>query len=571
MPSSDSISQNRGNLDYPSSDGFLQWRQRQLGAIRHALRTNNIQQAQRLANRLYANKLRLNQLSDDEHFELRTFQVRILAYRDIQKAIQLFSKLKPVTRQQVDYLQAALMDLQLIAGDYSSAVHTLVRSATRPDTDQESLSNRIWNLLGRATLYELPTFIEQSESETEKAWWELAYIHAAAITPRDFEIARDTWIRKNPSHLAVKFPPRAIEDAFEYPQSIALLLPLSGPIRTAATAIRDGFLAAYIASANVSSSVHQQVHIYDTTGIDIGLVVEQAILDGAKSMVGPLSKENVRRVLTAPPSIPMLALNRVENSTKHTPDASNIIQMAIAVEDDALALAQRISEEGLSGIVVLRGSDAWTARAAQAFVRFLDNQDSIIDFVEFDEVKNITKMIGDSFRTEVSMARHEKLEQITYREMSFVPRRRRDMDGIVAFINATEFDTLVAAIQFHFAHDLPLFVTSAALRSRNLGDNADGTMVPVIPWQVYYTTNQARIRNAFPPAREEISLYALGFDAYRLINWWNLLQSRARISGGTGLLTLNPDGIISRSLVWGQVEKGEIVPVQTQQRIITLN
>ena len=49
--------------------------------------------------------------------------------------------------------------------------------------------------------------------------------------------------------------------------------------------------------------------------------------------------------------------------------------------------------------------------------------------------------------------------------MEFVPRRRSDIHAVVGLVGSREYASLVAALDFHFGSDIPLFVTSAALRS----------------------------------------------------------------------------------------------------------
>ncbi len=72
--------------------------------------------------------------------------------------------------------------------------------------------------------------------------------------------------------------------ATEYPNQIALLLPLSGRSEAFGVAVRDGFIAAYLQQDAAS---RPRLKIYDVAAESVASAYNRAIADGAGFVVGP--------------------------------------------------------------------------------------------------------------------------------------------------------------------------------------------------------------------------------------------------------------------------------------------
>ncbi len=95
--------------------------------------------------------------------------------------------------------------------------------------------------------------------------------------------------------------------ATQYPDQIALLLPLSGRAEAVGVAVRDGFIAAYL-EQDPASRPH--LRIYDVAAETVAGAYRHAVDDGAGFVVGPLTKEDVAALapLSSAGRTPMLAL-----------------------------------------------------------------------------------------------------------------------------------------------------------------------------------------------------------------------------------------------------------------------
>src|ERR1700761_1954878 len=100
--------------------------------------------------------------------------------------------------------------------------------------------------------------------------------------------ALEAWKRQYPSHpantTALSSAQTQIAVATEYPNQIALLLPLSGRSETYGAAVRDGFIAAYLQQA---AAGRPRLKVYDVAADGVANAYSRAITDGAGFVVGP--------------------------------------------------------------------------------------------------------------------------------------------------------------------------------------------------------------------------------------------------------------------------------------------
>jgi outer membrane PBP1 activator LpoA protein len=87
-------------------------------------------------------------------------------------------------------------------------------------------------------------------------------------------------------------------------------------------------------------------------------------------------------------------------------------------------------------------------------------------------------------------------------------------------------------------------------------------MFPDIPWVIAPDGESAELRKVlatyWPNQAERRSrLYAMGFDAYRLVPLINAGMGPNRLQAMTGVLHLDADGRILRHLPWARIQRGQ--------------
>jgi len=124
---------------------------------------------------------------------------------------------------------------------------------------------------------------------------------------------------------------------------------------------------------------------------------------------------------------------------------------------------------------------------------------------------------------------------------------------------------LKPALAFHFAQKTPIYSSSQVVQDLSPQNTSDlaGVHLCEIPWLVGNSALKEAIEAAFPDYNNRRApLYALGVDAYRLVARMELLINNAddHIFGGTGILSLGPNGHIERKLVWATIRRGQLEP-----------
>lgn len=363
--------------------------------------------------------------------------------------------------------------------------------------------------------------------------------------------ALDNWKRQYPQHPAnasvLSVAQTQIAVATEYPNQIALLLPLSGRSEAFGVSVRDGFIAAYLQQ---NSASRPRLKVYDVAAESVGSAYNRAISDGAGFVVGPLTKEDVAAV--APLSsgrTPVLALNFL-GDTVSAP--KNFFQFALLPEDEARMVARRVVADGrLAGVTIVPGGELGN-RVNAAFA---------------DELKTLGGTVLDSQRYEPSQPDFSDIikQVLQIKAVKGEPSTHRT-DATFVFIVGTPGAArlIMPQLKFHFAGDVPVYATSASFEP-NPGANSDieGMVFPDMPWMISYDPVTAQIRDsvrtAWPgrTARHD-ELYAFGFDAYRLVPGLrsNAPAAASEIAGVTGKLHLDQQNRIRRDLDWAQIKNG---------------
>lgn len=338
--------------------------------------------------------------------------------------------------------------------------------------------------------------------------------------------------------------------ANQFPDQIALLLPLSGRSEPVGVAVRDGFIAAYLEQP---PAARPHVKIYDVAAQPVAAAFAQAIDDGASFVVGPLTKEDVAVIAPlAAGRIPVLALNFLGEQAGLE---RNVYQFALLPEDEARIVARRVAAEGkLHGIVMVPDGE-YGNRVSAAFQDELSHLGgSVLDVQHFEPGRvDFTDAIKQSMQVHVV-----KGEPSTHRT-----------DAAFVFIagSAAAARLIMPQLRFHYAGDVPVYSTSDSFEpSPGANSDIEGLSFPDMPWMISADPITSAVRDAVRaawPARTERRdrLYAFGFDAYRLVPALRASSAGglAEISGMTGKLRLDDHNRIRRELDWAQIKGG--VPV----------
>ena len=332
----------------------------------------------------------------------------------------------------------------------------------------------------------------------------------------------------------------AASDGYRPPRRLAVLLPLSGQLATAAAPVRDGLLAGYYGE----NRQRPEIFFYDTAGTPAGAVAAytRAVGEGSDFVVGPLGRDEVTALYRESAlNVPGLALNRA--SVAPPPGHA---MFSLAPEDDGLAAADYLLAREHRRVLVLAGADDNGARAAEAFATRLTERGGAV--------------------------------AATIR----ISERPANLSAQLAQAAASGADSVFLAVRGPQARALAPQLAQAGFATRSrVGTSLltsgtgkadedlvlDGIVFPTEAWAARGAPGlpQASLAaESLPTARGAAArLFAFGYDAWRISAYLERLVTRAdgELRGATGDLRLDGFGNVVRQPAWATFSGGVQVPL----------
>ena len=477
-------------------------------------------------------------------------------------------------------LMATSADLQAqtlsLAGEPLAAAMTLVVLAQTDSTaNPQELHNRIWSLLERVPDAALESAAADAMGYEAQGWLELANLVRQPGVGIDEQgrIIRG-WQNNWPGHPAAQVLPSDLKLiatlAESRPETIALALPLQGPLATAGKAIRDGFLAAYYLDETADKS-KTDIRIFDTSETPFSELYGQLSSQDIDLIVGPMEKEALASLgtMTTLP-VPALGLNYLPAGTE---SPEGLYQFGLSAEDEARQIANRLAAEDLRQVLVLIPQGEWGDRVQAALLERMKVHNGVaLDIERFFREDNLRAVTADLLGITVSRDRAIQVERTIGMDVEFEPRRRQDADAIVMVAEPTIARQFKPLFAFYFGGDLPVYSPSIVYEgtpSPGRDRDLNGVIFTDIPWVLGEETELRRRATAHLPGTrgQPGRLFAMGADAWQLSKRLPLLRQvdSASLSGHTGVLTMTRQGSIHRDQLWAQFREG--VPILLPERV----
>lgn len=328
-------------------------------------------------------------------------------------------------------------------------------------------------------------------------------------------------------------------DGYRPPRKVAVLLPMTGNLATAAKPVRDGLLAAYYAERRARPSIS-----FHNSAIGAYAAYQQAVAQGADFVIGPLDRAEVDALFARGDlPVPLLALNRGQRSP---PERS--LSFTLAPEDEGVAVAEFLmSKAAPNALILLASGDSTMRRTADAFrQRMQDRGGKVIDTLPLS---------GDNAGLAVVLDAAMQKGEI---DALYFATRGEQVRGIMPLIKqspALAKARRVAASQIANGigkgegADVALLdgiiFPSAALEARTLPG------MPADPGSLTPTARGGAAR-----------LFAFGHDAWLITAYLEKLatQRKGGLEGATGKLELDSFGNIMRTPQWSVLQGGVSLP-----------
>jgi outer membrane PBP1 activator LpoA protein len=312
---------------------------------------------------------------------------------------------------------------------------------------------------------------------------------------------------------------------------IALVLPLESPtFGRAAEAVKAGFTTA------ADAEKAKYVVIGHADG-EVRAAFDKAREAGARVIVGPLLRDDVRVIVAAAAELPpTIALNQLDDTTALP---SNIYTMPLGLDSEGVQLARRLRDDGAQVVVVI-GSDApLQKRFASAFAG---------EWV----------LLGGAPPVTFRFDRAPDMLALLKRE--FI---RAKADAVVLALDAQN-----ALLVKPYLGQVPAYTSSQVneRQPRETLRDLDGVRFVEIPW---LADPSSPVFTGIPrrdyPSTSLERLYALGVDAARVaLAFAGGAPATLEFDGATGHVRLDASHQFMRDAVLLQFQDGEIVHAATR-------
>ena len=336
--------------------------------------------------------------------------------------------------------------------------------------------------------------------------------------------------------------PAAERDGYRPPRKLAVLLPMTGQLATAASSVRDGLLAAYYAERRE----RPELVFYDTLGTSAGAVAarDRAIAEGADQVLGPLGRDEVSSLFQGTQAAPLLALNR-----GNTAPPENAGDFSLAPEDEGSAAADYLLSRNARRVLVLSNGDDHAQRSVAALRARLE--------ADGGAVVGTLAIVGDKPGDQSAALRAAATQE-------------GGVDALLIALRGSQARLVVPQL---FAAGLgdKLRVATSQLTSGTGKPEEDRALDGIaFASETWLSSGLAGLPSAaalgkdLPTARGPAArLFAFGHDAWLLSAYLQHLveQPDASVQGATGTLRLDAAGHVRRTPTWAAFSNGIVVPL----------
>lgn len=452
---------------------------------------------------------------------------------------------------------------------YLDAARDLAAAGKYLQTDLELAPNqiRIWDAISKVTASRI-NFMMPPAPDEFGGWIELVYFvkqNSSNVTKLISEIEK--WKVRYPSHPASLYLIENLvaeyQNRFKIPTKVGVMLPLTGKYAGAASAIREGIMAAYYKDFRME---RPEVVFYDTNNqLESAVsIYRHAVTDGADLVIGPLRKTVLAQVAAMENvEVPILGLNYLQ---EYQESKSNFIQFGLLPEDEARQAAKYAIDDGYKSAVVLVPNTDWGQRQADAFSKSLQELGGeVLETNFFDPKANdFSRSIKALLNIDASSQRYKTIRATLGKKIEFEPRRRQDLDFIFLAAKPTQARLVRPQFNFHLASRIPIYATSSiysGVQDTKADQDLNGASFVDMPWVLNSASidEYRELSSEWPKRMKRYQrLFALGLDAYNLIPDLAAMitNSDTKKSGYTGILQIENNRIY-RSLDIADFHRGK--------------
>lgn len=489
----------------------------------------------------HARKISLTPLQESKvHIGQAALSYEQAKYQGALAELKKVNSLLSLSNRECANYYVILANSQKRLGQTSEAYHSYI-ALNHYLTDQNSSSFKknqeaIISLLLTMNVNKLHELKNQATSQDELGYLDFAINHVSADQSQ-YAVLDSAWLARYPNHPArVLIDQKAVAE-LKAKQSfvptleanvnqIAVLMPFSGKLASYGDAFRHGIMMAQ-REQNLTSSVKY----YDVNGVDAKQVYDQAVNDGAQFVIGPLTKEDVSKIITTGISVPTLAINSFDHVS-----TNNAFFFAITPENEGAQAAQKIYNDGKRNPLLLIPNTDKGNRIVSGF------QQKWFENNEYGKI--IIKRYKN--KSEVTQAIQSGLED-------------QSVDAVYICGTALEASLIKTQIQVTYPSDDRTFYITNNSNPGNLKapvtKNMKGMFLGDMPWLLEDSQLKKTIKESLDVSNmNTLIFFALGYDSITIApNMKSMVDNEIPINGLTGRLSINHQGKVVNESEWVEI------------------
>ena len=472
-------------------------------------------------------------------------------------------------RQDKLHVLSLKSDINAKLGDIESSVNASIELAQllSKKSDVLNVHNKIWRQLS-AQPY---NFLQRCFSDAEPVlglWCNLAADMRLFQSNYPAQLTQfNRWKTANVSHPAARIPPSWLKQNRKNASlsQVALLLPLQDDYRIPSQTFLDGFMAAYYQLFEQSNTEPPNIRLHDTSNQTMQQAYENAIAEGAEMVIGGLRESEAESLMQLPLiPVPTISLNRLDRVDTQQP--INLVQFGNSPEDEMTQIADLAWRKGHRNAIVIAPDNNWGVQATRSFDTYWKQKGGqLLGQVSYPKtVKDFTQFLKPSLQIDLSEDRGVQLKRFVNSRLIYTPRRRQDIDFVVALGYPLNARQIKPALEFLYAADLPVYSISKiynGVEQAGLDRDLSGIQFTAMPWTLPgQLAKELRSDKTMHTAYRQ--LYALGYDTFLVHRNLDKLSSvtQSPVFGAMGVLSLN-QGVIKRTGRWGEFNQGKVAEV----------
>ena len=472
-------------------------------------------------------------------------------------------------RQDVLHALSLESDINAKLGNIESSINASIRLAQllNKKSDVLNVHNKIWRQLSAQPYNLLQRCFNQAEPILGQ-WCNLAADMRLLQSNYPGQLIQfSNWKTANLSHPAARTPPTGLKQNRKNTSSsqVALLLPLQDDYRIPSQTFLDGFMAAYYQLFEQSNTEPPNIRLHDTSNQTIQQAYENAIAEGAEMVIGGLRESEAQSLMQLPiMPVPTISLNRLDRVDTQQP--VNLVQFGNSPEDEMTQIADLAWRKGHRNAIVIAPDNNWGVQATRSFDTYWRQKGGqLLGQVSYPmAIKDFTQFLKPSLQIDLSEDRGVQLKRFVNSRLIYTPRRRQDIDFIVALGYPLNARQIKPALEFLYAADLPVYSISKiynGVEQAGLDRDLSGIQFTAMPWTLPgQLAKELRSDETMHTAYRQ--LYALGYDTFLVHRNLDKLSSvtQSPLFGAMGVLSLS-QGVIKRTGLWGEFNQGKVAEV----------